>query len=42
MQIWYNHILDASDRKSRNITARAVRIGRSPENDIVLDSPFVA
>jgi len=42
MQIWFNHILDASDRQSRNISGRLVRIGRSPENDIVLDSPFVA
>lgn len=42
MQIWYNHIIDASDRQTRNITTRLVRIGRSPENDIVLDSPFVA
>ncbi|MES2788616.1 MAG: ATPase, T2SS/T4P/T4SS family [Planctomycetota bacterium] len=42
MQIWYNHIIDASDRQSRSFTGRTVHIGRSPENDIVLDSPFVA
>jgi pilus assembly protein CpaF len=42
MQIWYNHIIDASDRQSVTITGRTVRLGRSPENDIVLDSPFVA
>jgi len=42
MQIRYNHIVDAGERQLRKISGRVVRIGRSPESDIVLDSPFVA
>lgn len=42
MQIRYNHIIDAANRQLRKFSGRLVRIGRNPESDIFLDSPFVA
>jgi pilus assembly protein CpaF len=41
MQLWYNSILDNS-RYAVDIRGTRVRIGRNPDNDVVLDSPFVA
>ncbi|HVX59386.1 MAG TPA: ATPase, T2SS/T4P/T4SS family [Pirellulales bacterium] len=41
MQIWYNNILD-NTRCAVELRGQRVRIGRSQDNDIILDSPFVA
>src|SRR6266446_3755307 len=41
MRIWYNNILDNS-RFVVDVTGSRVRIGRDPDNDIVLNSPYVA
>lgn len=41
MKVWYNNLL-ASNRYVANIQGDRLRVGRGMENDIVLDSPFVA
>ncbi len=41
MQIWYHNRLD-SQRWQMQVAGDLVRIGRDADNDIVLDSPFVA
>jgi Flp pilus assembly CpaF family ATPase len=41
MKIWYNNILD-SRRYAAEIVGKRVSIGRATDNDIVLNSPFVA
>jgi pilus assembly protein CpaF len=41
MKIWYNNMLE-SRRYVAELSNGRVRIGRRPDNDIVLDSPFVA
>src|SRR5262249_18437253 len=41
MRIWYNNILDNS-REAVDIRGNRVRIGRNPDNDVVLNSPCVA
>lgn len=41
MKVWYNNLL-ATDRFVANIQGERLRVGRGAENDIVLDSPFVA
>jgi len=41
MKIWYNNII-ATDRQLKEVNKRRIHIGRHPDNDIVLDSPFVA
>ena len=41
MRIWYNNILDNS-RYVLDVVGSRVRIGRDAENEIVLNSPFVA
>ena len=39
MKIWYNNILERRRHFVDNLGNR-IRIGRSPGNDIVLDSPY--
>jgi pilus assembly protein CpaF len=41
MKIWYNNIID-TDRRVVEVQGDRIRIGRSPTNEIVLDSPYVA
>src|SRR5947207_2128272 len=41
MRIWYNNILD-NTREAVDIRSNRVRIGRNPDNDVVLNSPCVA
>ncbi len=41
MKIWFNNVID-TERNVAEVTGNRVRIGRSPDNDVVLDSPFVA
>lgn len=41
MKIWYNNVID-TDRRMVDVQGSRIRIGRSPHNDIVLESPFVA
>jgi Flp pilus assembly CpaF family ATPase len=41
MKIWYNNIID-TDRHVVEVQGDRIRIGRSPANEIVLDSPYVA
>jgi Flp pilus assembly CpaF family ATPase len=41
MKIWYNNIID-TDRHVVEVQGERIRIGRSPSNEIVLDSPYVA
>ena len=41
MRIWYNNILDNS-RHVFDVRGNRIRIGRNPDNDIVLNSPFIA
>src|SRR5688572_19618863 len=41
MKIWYNNIID-SDRHVVEVQGDRIRIGRAKENEIVLDSPYVA
>ncbi len=41
MKVWYNNVL-ASNRYVAHINGDRLSVGRGPENDIVLDSPFVA
>ena len=41
MQLWYNNILDNS-RYVVDVRGNRVRIGRNSDNDVVLNSPFVA
>jgi Flp pilus assembly CpaF family ATPase len=41
MKIWYNNILDPS-RYVVEVVGNRVRVGKSPDNDIVLNSPFIA
>ena len=41
MKIWFNNVID-TERNVADVTGNRVRIGRNPDNDIVLDSPFVA
>ncbi|HEX4412731.1 MAG TPA: ATPase, T2SS/T4P/T4SS family [Lacipirellulaceae bacterium] len=41
MKIWYNNIID-TDRRVVEVQGDRIRIGRSPSNEIVLDSPYVA
>ncbi|QGJ70683.1 Pertussis toxin liberation protein H [Planctomycetales bacterium 10988] len=42
MKIWYNNILDTEGRQVVDVVGSRVRIGRSPTNDIVLNSPYVS
>jgi Flp pilus assembly CpaF family ATPase len=41
MKIWYNNVID-TDRHVVEVQGDRIRIGRSPANEIVLDSPYVA
>ena len=41
MKIWYNNIID-TERHVVDVQGDRIRIGRSPTNEIVLDSPYVA
>src|SRR6188472_76613 len=41
MKIWYNNIID-TDRRVVEVQGDRIRIGRAPNNEIVLDSPYVA
>lgn len=41
MRIWYHNKFDQA-RRALTAAGGEVRIGRGPENDLVLDSPFVA
>lgn len=41
MKIWFNNVID-TERNVAEVTGNRVRIGRSPDNDIVLASPFIA
>lgn len=41
MKIWFNNVID-TERNVAEVTGNRVRIGRNADNDIVLDSPFVA
>ena len=41
MKIWFNNVVD-TERNVIDVTGNRVRIGRNPNNDVVLDSPFVA
>ena len=41
MKIWFNNVID-TDRNVADVTGNRVRIGRNADNDIVLDSPFIA
>lgn len=41
MKIWFNNVID-TDRSVADVTGNRVRIGRNADNDIVLDSPFIA
>ena len=41
MKIWFNNVID-TDRNVADVTGNRVRIGRNSDNDVVLDSPFIA
>ncbi len=41
MKIWFNNVID-TERNVADVAGNRVRIGRNPDNDIVLDSPFIA
>jgi Flp pilus assembly CpaF family ATPase len=41
MKIWYNNILDPT-RYAVEVVGNRVRVGRSTDNDLVLNSPFIA
>ncbi|MEM9409536.1 MAG: ATPase, T2SS/T4P/T4SS family [Planctomycetota bacterium] len=41
MKIWFNNVID-TERNVADVTGNRVRIGRNPDNDVVLDSPFIA
>lgn len=41
MRIWFNNLLDNS-RNSVDVAGNRVRIGKNADNDIILNSPFVA
>ncbi len=41
MKIWYNNVID-TQRNVADVTGNRVRIGRNSDNDVVLDSPFIA
>lgn len=41
MKIWFNNVID-TERNVAEVTGNRVRIGRNFDNDIVLDSPFIA
>ena len=41
MKIWFNNVID-TERNSADVVGNRVRIGRNPDNDVVLDSPFIA
>ncbi|MBY0525256.1 MAG: Flp pilus assembly complex ATPase component TadA [Gemmataceae bacterium] len=41
MRIWYNNILD-NTRYALDVRGNRIRIGRNSDNDIVLNSPFIA
>ncbi len=41
MKIWWNNRID-STRQMMELSSARIRIGRDPENDLVLNSPFVA
>ena len=41
MKIWFNNVID-TERRVVDVTGNRVRIGRNRDNDVVLDSPFVA
>lgn len=41
MRIRYNHLLDNSPRVY-DVRGNYLRVGRAPDNDIVLNSPFIA
>ena len=41
MKIWFNNVID-TDRRVVEVQGNRIRIGRSSQNEIVLDSPFVA
>ena len=41
MKIWFNNVID-TERNVADVTGSRVRIGRNPDNDVVLDSPFIA
>jgi len=41
VRIWYNNILEAEARQFYESKSSRVRIGRTPDSDIVLNSPFV-
>jgi Flp pilus assembly CpaF family ATPase/pSer/pThr/pTyr-binding forkhead associated (FHA) protein len=41
MKIWFNNVID-TERNVAEISGNRVRIGRNTDNDIVLDSPFIA
>ena len=41
MKIWFNNVID-TQRDVADVTGNRVRIGRNNDNDVVLDSPFIA
>ncbi len=41
MKIWFNNVID-TERSVAEVTGNRVRIGRHADNDVVLDSPFIA
>ena len=41
MKIWFNNVID-TERNVADVTGNRVRIGRNADNDVVLDSPFIA
>ena len=41
MKIWFNNVID-TERQVVDVTTNRVRIGRSADNDIVLDNPYIA
>ena len=41
MKIWFNNVID-TQRNVADVSGNRVRIGRNPDNDVVLDSPYIA
>ena len=41
MKIWFNNVID-TEPSVAEVTGDRVRIGRNADNDVVLDSPFIA
>ena len=41
MKIWFNNVMDTEPNVAE-VSGNRVRIGRNPDNDLVLDSPFIA